>query len=149
MPPKVSTRLRVLASDHLMAGNPLTNPYVVGQCSSSRAAVKLRRSSPSSSSIYRVCERSQARLLPLCQVHGYLRGNPLSCDFRYGNANVWKIFTDLFDYFPLTALVRIRTVLHHNVSQCGDMVCNLYMQVVCFQRMSVGHFFGLLRQLLG
>lgn len=26
---------------------------------------------------------------------------------RYGNANVWKIFTDLFDYFPLTALVSI------------------------------------------
>ncbi|KAG6690604.1 hypothetical protein I3842_10G023900 [Carya illinoinensis] len=24
---------------------------------------------------------------------------------RYGNANVWKFFTDLFDYFPLTALV--------------------------------------------
>lgn len=24
---------------------------------------------------------------------------------RYGNANVWKTFTDLFDYFPLTALV--------------------------------------------
>ncbi|KAG6492369.1 hypothetical protein ZIOFF_047332 [Zingiber officinale] len=24
---------------------------------------------------------------------------------EYGNANVWKIFTDLFDYFPLTALV--------------------------------------------
>ena len=24
---------------------------------------------------------------------------------RYGNANVWKIFTDLFDYFPLTTLV--------------------------------------------
>ncbi|KAK5832512.1 hypothetical protein PVK06_016314 [Gossypium arboreum] len=24
---------------------------------------------------------------------------------RYGNANVWKIFTDHFDYFPLTALV--------------------------------------------
>ncbi|KAL6958001.1 Serine/threonine-protein phosphatase PP2A-2 catalytic subunit [Sarracenia purpurea var. burkii] len=23
----------------------------------------------------------------------------------YGNANVWKIFTDLFDYFPLTALL--------------------------------------------
>lgn len=26
---------------------------------------------------------------------------------RYGNANVWKTFTDLFDYFPLTALVSI------------------------------------------
>ena len=24
---------------------------------------------------------------------------------RYGNANVWKMFTDLFDYFPVTALV--------------------------------------------
>lgn len=26
---------------------------------------------------------------------------------RYGNASVWKTFTDLFDYFPLTALVSI------------------------------------------
>ncbi|XP_074565143.1 serine/threonine-protein phosphatase PP2A-2 catalytic subunit-like [Curcuma longa] len=26
-------------------------------------------------------------------------------DDRYGSANVWKTFTDLFDYFPLTALV--------------------------------------------
>ena len=26
---------------------------------------------------------------------------------RYGNANVWKTFTDLFDFFPLTALVSI------------------------------------------
>ncbi len=30
---------------------------------------------------------------------------------RYGNANVWKIFTDLFDYFPLTALVRFCVVI--------------------------------------
>ncbi|KAG6498213.1 hypothetical protein ZIOFF_046125 [Zingiber officinale] len=31
----------------------------------------------------------------------------LSCflSYRYGSANVWKTFTDLFDYFPLTALV--------------------------------------------
>ncbi|ODN06552.1 Serine/threonine-protein phosphatase 2A catalytic subunit alpha isoform [Orchesella cincta] len=27
------------------------------------------------------------------------------CLTKYGNANVWKYFTDLFDYFPLTALV--------------------------------------------
>ena len=26
---------------------------------------------------------------------------------RYGNANVWKTFTDLFDFFPLTALVSV------------------------------------------
>ena len=29
----------------------------------------------------------------------------LSLVYRYGNASVWKTFTDLFDYFPLTALV--------------------------------------------
>lgn len=27
------------------------------------------------------------------------------CLRKYGNANVWKFFTDLFDYLPLTALV--------------------------------------------
>lgn len=27
------------------------------------------------------------------------------CLRKYGNSNVWKYFTDLFDYLPLTALV--------------------------------------------
>lgn len=27
------------------------------------------------------------------------------CVSKYGNANVWNYFTDLFDYFPLAALV--------------------------------------------
>ena len=27
------------------------------------------------------------------------------CLRKYGNANIWKYFTDLFDYLPLTALV--------------------------------------------
>lgn len=27
------------------------------------------------------------------------------CLRKYGSANVWKMYTDLFDYFPLTALV--------------------------------------------
>lgn len=27
------------------------------------------------------------------------------CLRKYGNPNVWKYFTDLFDYLPLTALV--------------------------------------------
>lgn len=35
----------------------------------------------------------------------------LACTCRYGNANVWKIFTDLFDYFPLTALVSTNTCI--------------------------------------
>lgn len=27
------------------------------------------------------------------------------CLRKYGNANVWKYFTDLFDFLPLTALI--------------------------------------------
>jgi serine/threonine-protein phosphatase 2A catalytic subunit len=27
------------------------------------------------------------------------------CHRKYGSANVWKYFTDLFDYFPVTAVV--------------------------------------------
>lgn len=35
------------------------------------------------------------------QVYGFYD----ECFKKYGNANVWKHFTDLFDYLPLTALV--------------------------------------------
>jgi serine/threonine-protein phosphatase 2A catalytic subunit len=35
------------------------------------------------------------------QVYGFYD----ECNKKYGNANVWKYFTDLFDYLPLTALV--------------------------------------------
>lgn len=35
------------------------------------------------------------------------------CLRKYGNSNVWKYFTDLFDYFPLTGLVdnQVRVLL--------------------------------------
>jgi diadenosine tetraphosphatase ApaH/serine/threonine PP2A family protein phosphatase len=39
--------------------------------------------------------------LPTAQVYGFYD----ECLRKYGNANVWKYFTDLFDYLPLTALV--------------------------------------------
>ena len=38
----------------------------------------------------------------ITQVYGFYD----ECLRKYGSANVWKSFTDLFDYFPLTALVR-------------------------------------------
>lgn len=38
--------------------------------------------------------------------------HPTALHDRYGNANVWKIFTDLFDYFPLTALVSAGCPVH-------------------------------------
>ena len=37
----------------------------------------------------------------ITQVYGFYD----ECVRKYGNANVWKMFTDIFDYLPLTAVV--------------------------------------------
>ena len=37
----------------------------------------------------------------ITQVYGFYD----ECLRKYGSANVWKYFTDLFDFFPLTALI--------------------------------------------
>merc|ERR1719447_1175753 len=37
----------------------------------------------------------------ITQVYGFYD----ECLRKYGNANVWKYYTDLFDYFPLTSVV--------------------------------------------
>lgn len=37
----------------------------------------------------------------ITQVYGFYD----ECMRKYGNANVWKYFTDLFDFLPLTALI--------------------------------------------
>jgi serine/threonine-protein phosphatase 2A catalytic subunit len=45
----------------------------------------------------------------ITQVYGFYD----ECLRKYGNANVWKFFTDLFDYLPLTALIE-NQVSHRN-----------------------------------
>ena len=54
------------------------------------------------------------------------------CLRKYGNANVWKYFTDLFDYLPLTALIDSQvcdagcffaTVLHLQLSKRRYFAC--------------------------
>ncbi|KAE9621710.1 putative protein-serine/threonine phosphatase [Lupinus albus] len=46
--------------------------------------------------------------------------------FRYGSANVWKIFTDLFDFFPLTALVESEIFcLHGGLSPSIETLDNI------------------------
>ena len=43
----------------------------------------------------------------ITQVYGFYD----ECMRKYGNANVWKYFTDLFDYLPLTAVVDNQVVM--------------------------------------
>lgn len=40
------------------------------------------------------------------------------CLRKYGNANVWKYFTDLFDYLPLTALIE------QQACPCSKLLCH-------------------------
>ncbi|CAK9165168.1 unnamed protein product [Ilex paraguariensis] len=48
------------------------------------------------------------------------------CLRKYGNANVWKHFTDLFDYLPLTALIESQIFcLHGGLSPSLDTLDNI------------------------
>ena len=53
----------------------------------------------------------------ITQVYGFYD----ECSRKYGNANVWKYFTDLFDYLPLTALIESQFFcLHGGLSPSID-----------------------------
>jgi len=55
----------------------------------------------------------------ITQVYGFYD----ECLRKYGNANVWKIFTDLFDYMPLTALVEQQIFcVHGGLSPSIDLL---------------------------
>ncbi|KAK3409703.1 hypothetical protein EUGRSUZ_J01802 [Eucalyptus grandis] len=58
----------------------------------------------------------------ITQVYGFYD----ECLRKYGNANVWKIFTDLFDYLPLTALVESEIFcLHGGLSPSIETLDNI------------------------
>lgn len=53
----------------------------------------------------------------ITQVYGFYD----ECLRKYGNANVWKYFTDLFDFLPLTAVVENKVfALHGGLSPSLD-----------------------------
>lgn len=61
----------------------------------------------------------------ITQVYGFYD----ECVRKYGNADVWKAFTDLFDYLPITALIEDHIfALHGGLSpslETLDQVRNL------------------------
>ncbi|KAK8637690.1 hypothetical protein V6N13_136157 [Hibiscus sabdariffa] len=58
----------------------------------------------------------------ITQVYGFYD----ECLRKYGTANVWKTFTDLFDYFPLTALVESEIFcLHGGLSPAIETLDNI------------------------
>nr|GMD64682.1 serine/threonine-protein phosphatase PP2A catalytic subunit-like [Ipomoea batatas] len=61
----------------------------------------------------------------ITQVYGFYD----ECLRKYGNANVWKIFTDLFDYFPLTALVESEIFCLHG-GVCLHLLKPLIISVI-------------------
>lgn len=48
----------------------------------------------------------------ITQVYGFYD----ECLRKYGNPNVWRFFTDLFDYLPLTALIDNQVCIFHSES---------------------------------
>jgi len=55
----------------------------------------------------------------ITQVYGFYD----ECIRKYGTANVWKLFTDLFDYLPLTALIEnVIFCLHGGLSPSIDLL---------------------------
>ena len=60
----------------------------------------------------------------ITQVYGFYD----ECMRKYGNSNVWKYFTDLFDYVPLTAVVDNQIFcLHGGLSPSIETLDNIKM----------------------
>jgi serine/threonine-protein phosphatase 2A catalytic subunit len=58
----------------------------------------------------------------ITQVYGFYD----ECVRKYGSANVWKLFTDLFDYLPLTAVVENEIFcLHGGLSPMLDTLAHV------------------------
>lgn len=86
---------KVPETNFLFLGDFVDRGYYSLECVSLVIALKVRYPKR----IYFVRGNHESR--QITQVYGFYD----ECLRKYGNANVWKFFTDLFDYYPLTGLV--------------------------------------------
>lgn len=86
---------KVPETNFLFLGDFVDRGYYSLECVSLVIALKVRYPKR----IFFVRGNHESR--QITQVYGFYD----ECLRKYGNANVWKFFTDLFDYYPLTGLV--------------------------------------------